>query len=55
MDFIDQNNAILEKYGQIVDSDYKEPGIDGHFGDCRKGLENDHSDIRMHEDVQSNR
>ena len=48
MDFIDRNNAILEKYGQIVDSDYKEPGIDGHFGDCRKevlkGLENDHND-----------
>ena len=43
MDLTERNKAILEKYKQIVVSDYKEPGIDGHFDDrtkeVLKGLE----------------
>ena len=31
MDLTERNKAILEKYKQIVVSNYKEPGIDGHF------------------------
>ena len=34
MDLTERNKAILEK--QIVVSNYKEPGIDGHFDDCTK-------------------
>ena len=48
MDLTERNNAILEKYKQIVVSNYKEPGIDGHFDDCTKEglkwLEDDDSD-----------
>ena len=48
MDLTERNEAILEKYKQIVVSDYKEPGIDGHFDDCTKEvlnrLEDDDSD-----------
>ena len=36
MDLTERNKAILEKYKQIVVSNYKEPGIDGHFDDCAK-------------------
>ena len=36
MDLTEKNKAILEKYKQIVVSNYKEPGIDGHFDDCTK-------------------
>ncbi|CAH3158763.1 unnamed protein product [Porites evermanni] len=56
MDLTERNKAILEKYKQIVVSDYKEPGIDGHFDDrtkeVLKGLEDDGSDTD--EEVQSN-
>ena len=56
MDLTERNKAILEKYKQIVLSNYKEPGIDGHFDYCRKevlkGLEDDDSDTD--EEVQSN-
>ena len=56
MDLTERNKAILEKYKQIVVSNYKEPGIDGHFDDCTKevlkGLEDDDSDTD--EEVQSN-
>ena len=48
MDLTERNEAILETYKQIVVSNYKEPGIDGHFDDCTKevlnGLEDDDSD-----------
>ena len=44
MDLPERNKAILEKYKQVIVSNYKEPGIDGHFDDCTKevlkGLEN---------------
>ena len=36
MDLTERNKAILEKYKQIVVTNYKEPGIDGHFDDCTK-------------------
>ena len=36
MDLTERNKAILQKYKQIVVSNYKEPGIDGHFDDCTK-------------------
>ena len=36
MDLTERNKAILEKYLQIIVSNYKEPGIDGHFDDCTK-------------------
>ena len=36
MDLTERNKGILEKYKQIVVSNYKEPGIDGHFDDCTK-------------------
>ena len=56
MDLTERNKAILEKYKQIVLSNYKEPGIDGHFDYCTKevlkGLEDDDSDTD--EEVQSN-
>ena len=56
MDLTERNKAILEKYKQIVVSNYKEPGIDGHFDDCTKevlkGFEDDDSDTD--EEVQSN-
>ena len=55
-DLTERNKTILEKYEQIVVSNYKEPGIDGHFDDrtkeVLKGLEDDHSDTD--EEVQSN-
>ena len=48
MDLTERNKAILEKYKQIVVSNYKESGIDGHFDDCTKevlkGLVDDDSD-----------
>jgi len=56
MDLTERNKAILEKYKQIVISNYKEPRIDGHFDDCTKEvlkeLEDDNSDTD--EGVQSN-
>ena len=56
MDLTERNKAILEKYKQIVVSNYKEPGIDGNFDDCTKEvlkeLEDDDSDTD--EQVQSN-
>ena len=56
MDLTERNKAILEKYKQIVVSNYKEPGIDGHFNDCTKEVlkevEDDDSDTD--EEVQSN-
>ena len=36
MDLTERNKAILKKYKQIVVSNYKEPGIDGHFDGCTK-------------------
>ena len=36
IDLTERNKAILEKYKQIVVSNYKEPGIDGHLDDCTK-------------------
>ena len=36
MDLTERNKAILEKYKQLVVSNYKEPGIDVHFDDCTK-------------------
>ena len=49
MDLTERNKAaILEKYKQIVVSNYKEPGMDGNFDDCTKEvlkeLEDDDSD-----------
>ena len=48
MDLTEMNKTILEKYTQIVISDYKKNRIDGHFDDCTKevlkGLEDNHSD-----------
>ena len=56
MDLTERNKAILEKYKQIVVSNYKEPGMDGNFDDCTKQvlkeLEDDDSDTD--EEVQSN-
>ena len=56
MDLTETNKAILEKYKQNVVSNYKEPGIDGHFDGCTKemlkGLEDD--DSVTDEEVQSN-
>ena len=56
MDLTARNKAILEKYKQIVVSNYKEPGMDGNFDDCTKQvlkeLEDDDSDTD--EEVQSN-
>ena len=53
---LERNKAILEKYKQIVVSNYKEPGMDGNFDDCTKEvlkeLEDDDSDAD--EEVQSN-
>ena len=55
-DLTERNKAILEKYKQIVVSNYKEPGMDGNFDDCTKEvlkeLEADDSDTD--EQVQSN-
>ena len=60
MDLAEMNKAILAKCRLIVVSDYKEPGIDGHFDYCTKvlkgqlkGLEDD--DSNTDEEVQSNR
>ena len=41
MDLSDRDKAILEKNKQIVVSNYKEPGRDGHLDDCtnRQGAE----------------
>ena len=36
MDLTERNKAVLEKYKQIVVSNYKEPGIDGHFDNRTK-------------------
>ena len=36
MDLTERNKVILEKYKQIVVSNYKEPGIEGHFDACTK-------------------
>ena len=49
VDLTERNKAIPEKHiKQIVVSNIKEPGIDGHFDDCTKevlkGLEDDDSD-----------
>ena len=56
MDLTERNKAILEKYKQIVVSNYKEPRTDGNFNDCTKEvlkeLEDDDSDTD--EEVQSN-
>ena len=56
MDLTERNKAILEKYKQIVVSNYKEPRMDGNFDDCTKGvlkeLEDDDSDTD--EEVESN-
>ena len=56
MDLTERNKAILEKYKQIVVSNYKEPGMDGNFDDCTnevlKELEDDDSDTD--EEIQSN-
>jgi len=56
MDLTERNKAILEKYKQIVVSNDKEPGIDGHFDDCTKEvlkkLEDNNRDTD--EEVQSN-
>ena len=56
MDLTERNKPILEKYKQIVVSNYKEPGMDGNFDDCTKEvpkeLEDDGSDTD--EEVQSN-
>ena len=56
MDLTERNKAILEKYKQIVVSNYKEPGMDDNFDDCTKEvlkeLEDDDSDTD--EEVQSN-
>ena len=56
MDLTERNKAILEKYKQIVVSNYKEPGMDGNFDDCTKEvlkeLEDDDSDTV--EEVESN-
>ena len=56
MDLTERKKAILEKYKQIVVSNYKVSAIDGHFDDCAKevlkGLEDDDSDTD--EEVQSN-
>ena len=45
MDLTERNKEILEKYKLFVVSNYKEPGIDGHFDDCTKevlkGLEDE--------------
>ena len=55
-DLTKRNKAILEKYKQIVVSNYKEPRIDGHFDNCTKevlkGFEDDHSDTDY--DIKSN-
>ena len=39
MDLTERNKAILEKYKQIVVSNYKEPGTDGNFDDYKRGAE----------------
>ena len=36
MDLTERNKAILEKYKQIVVSNFKEPRNYGHFNDCTK-------------------
>ena len=56
MDLTERNKAILEKYKQIVVSNYKEPGIDGHFDDFTKDVlkEPEDDDSNTDEEVQSN-
>ena len=55
MDLTERNKAILEKYKQIIVSNYKEPGMDGNFDNCTKEvlkeLEDDDSDTD--DEVQS--
>ena len=56
MDLTKRNKAILEKYKQIVVSNYKEPGMDGNFDDCAKEVlkEPEYDDSDRDEQVQSN-
>lgn len=56
MDLTERNKAILEKYKQIVVSNFKEPRNYGNFNDCTKEVlkgPKDH-DSDTDEEVQRN-